>query len=47
MASKQQTLRGLGALISHIGPEINIVAPQVSNTPKVLLAKIFGLKDSR
>ena len=29
MASKQQTLRGLGALISHVGAEISIVAPQV------------------
>lgn len=34
MASKQQTLRGLGALISHIGTEISIVAPQVSETSK-------------
>lgn len=32
MASKQQTLRGLGALIKHVGPEISIVAPQVSLT---------------
>jgi serine/threonine-protein kinase ATR len=30
LASKQQTLRGLGALISHVGMEISIVAPQVS-----------------
>jgi serine/threonine-protein kinase ATR len=30
MGSKQQTLRGLGALISHVGAEISIVAPQVS-----------------
>jgi serine/threonine-protein kinase ATR len=30
MESKQQTLRGLGALISHVGAEISIVAPQVS-----------------
>lgn len=30
MASKQQTLRGLGALINHVGMEISIVAPQVS-----------------
>ena len=29
MSSKQQTLRGLGALISHVGSEISIVAPQV------------------
>ena len=32
MASKQQTLRGLGALINHVGPEISIVAPQVRPT---------------
>jgi serine/threonine-protein kinase ATR len=30
IASKQQTLRGLGALISHVRAEISIVAPQVS-----------------
>ena len=30
MASKQQTLRGFGALVTHVGPEISIVAPQVS-----------------
>ena len=29
MSSKQQTLRGLGALINHVGSEIRIVAPQV------------------
>lgn len=29
MSSKQQTLRGLGALICHVGSEISIVAPQV------------------
>ena len=30
MASKQQTLRSFGALITHVGPEISNVAPQVS-----------------
>jgi serine/threonine-protein kinase ATR len=35
MASKQQTLRGLGALINHVGTEISIVAPQVSEASKV------------
>jgi serine/threonine-protein kinase ATR len=30
MASKQQTLRGFGALVTHVGSEISNVAPQVS-----------------
>jgi serine/threonine-protein kinase ATR len=47
MASKQQTLRGLGALINHVGMEISIVAPQVSKTSKVFLAKIAVLNHSR
>jgi serine/threonine-protein kinase ATR len=34
MVSKQQTLRGLGALINHVGIEISIVAPQVSEPSK-------------
>ncbi|KAI0271954.1 hypothetical protein BGY98DRAFT_1091035 [Russula aff. rugulosa BPL654] len=38
MASKQQTLRGLGALISHVGMEISIVAPQIMATLQVTLA---------
>ncbi|KAI9513280.1 hypothetical protein F5148DRAFT_287683 [Russula earlei] len=37
MASKQQTLRGLGALINHIGTEISIVAPQIMATLQVTL----------
>lgn len=37
IASKQQTLRGLGALISHVGADISIVAPQVCETLKVIL----------
>ncbi len=45
MASKQQTLRGLGALISHVGVEISIVAPQVSKPSKVFFGKT--LNDSR
>jgi serine/threonine-protein kinase ATR len=47
MASKQQTLRGLGALITHVGMEISIVAPQVSKTSKVLSTRLLGLNDSR
>ncbi|KAH9999987.1 hypothetical protein BJV77DRAFT_1114938 [Russula vinacea] len=38
MASKQQTLRGLGALINHVGMEISIVAPQIMATLQVTLA---------
>ena len=37
MESKQQTLRGLGALINYVGVEISIVAPQVSETSKASL----------
>ncbi len=40
MASKQQTLRGLGALINHVGVEISIVAPQVSKNVKSVIDKI-------
>jgi serine/threonine-protein kinase ATR len=47
MASKQQTLRGLGALIDHVGTEISIVAPQVSEASKVLLIRCLGLNYSR
>jgi|SRR5712671_7609 len=47
MASKQQTLRGLGALINHVGTEISIVAPQVSETSGDLLSILLGLNDSR
>jgi hypothetical protein len=41
MASKQQTLRGLGALISHVGAEICIVAPQVCDTVKVISTRLL------
>jgi serine/threonine-protein kinase ATR len=41
MASKQQTLRGLGALISHVGAEICIVAPQVCDTLKVISTRFL------
>ncbi|KAI9467128.1 hypothetical protein BJY52DRAFT_1423860 [Lactarius psammicola] len=37
MASKQQTLRGFGALVTHVGPEISIVAPQIMATLQVTL----------
>lgn len=37
MASKQQTLRGFGALVIHVGPEISIVAPQIMATLQVTL----------
>ncbi|KAI0254821.1 hypothetical protein BJV78DRAFT_1273863 [Lactifluus subvellereus] len=37
MVSKQQTLRGLGALIKHVGSEISIVAPQIMATLQVML----------
>ena len=47
MVSKQQTLRGLGALINHVGMEISIVTPQVSKTSKALLTRKLGLNDSR
>jgi serine/threonine-protein kinase ATR len=47
MTSKQQTLRGLGALINHVGVEIRIVAPQVSKTSKVLLTRLLDLNDTR
>jgi serine/threonine-protein kinase ATR len=46
MVSKQQTLRGLGALINHVGIEISIVAPQVSEPSKVLLTRLLSLNDS-
>ncbi|KAH9002229.1 hypothetical protein EDB86DRAFT_3063350 [Lactarius hatsudake] len=38
MAAKQQTLRGFGALVTHVGPEISIVAPQIMATLQVTLA---------
>ncbi|KAI0307055.1 hypothetical protein B0F90DRAFT_1807754 [Multifurca ochricompacta] len=38
IASKQQTLRGLGALVNHVGPEISIVAPQIMATLQVTLS---------
>ena len=44
MLSKQQTLRGLGALVNYVGVEISIVAPQVS---EMLLTRLFDLIDSR
>ncbi|KAH9060944.1 hypothetical protein EDB87DRAFT_1723684 [Lactarius vividus] len=37
MAAKQQTLRGFGALVTHVGPEISIVAPQIMATLQVTL----------
>ena len=44
MLSKQQTLRGLGALINYAGVEISIVAPQVS---EMLLTRLLDLNNYR
>jgi serine/threonine-protein kinase ATR len=38
MSSKRQILRSLGALVTHIGPAISSVAPQVWDT---FLANFF------